>query len=128
MRICLHFIYERIRCCLGFQVFPSIISLNSVKTAAFKPLSFNHRLDHGTRASVHWVSKHEKTNESTRLQAQSFCCFRVFENPVEHEARVLLLLKQMQLEIFYVSSCASSESFCLLYLLVHFNSTMSRTC
>ena len=42
VRIYLYFIYERIRCCVGFQIFPSIISLNSVKTAAFKPLSFNH--------------------------------------------------------------------------------------
>ena len=45
MRICLYFIYERIRCCVGFQIFPSFISLNClnfVKTAAFKPLSFNH--------------------------------------------------------------------------------------
>ena len=42
MRICLYFIYERIRCCVGFQIFPSIISLHFVKTAAFKPLNFNH--------------------------------------------------------------------------------------
>ena len=27
---------------VGFQIFPSIISLNFVKTAAFKPLSLNH--------------------------------------------------------------------------------------
>ena len=42
MRICLYFIYVRIRCCVGFQIFPSIISLNFVKTAALKPLRINH--------------------------------------------------------------------------------------
>ena len=32
--------------------------------------------------------KHEKTDESTRLQAECFYCFRVFETPMKHEARV----------------------------------------
>ena len=32
--------------------------------------------------------KHEKTDESTRPQASCFYCFRVFETPMKHEARV----------------------------------------
>jgi len=32
--------------------------------------------------------KHEKTDESTRPQAECFYCFRVFETPMKHEARV----------------------------------------
>ena len=32
--------------------------------------------------------KHEKTDESTRPQAECFYCFRVFESPMKHEARV----------------------------------------
>ena len=36
--------------------------------------------------------KHEKTDESTRPQAECpaecFLCFRVFETPMKHEARV----------------------------------------
>ena len=32
--------------------------------------------------------KHEKTDESTRLQAECYYCFRVFETPMKHEARV----------------------------------------
>ena len=31
--------------------------------------------------------KHEKTDESTRPQAECICCFRVFETPMKHEAR-----------------------------------------
>ena len=29
------------------------------------------------------VTKHEKADESTRLKAECFCCFQVFENPDE---------------------------------------------
>ena len=36
----------------------------------------------------HWGFKHEKTDESTRPQAGCFYCFRVFETPMKHEARV----------------------------------------
>ena len=32
--------------------------------------------------------KHEKTDESTRPQAECLYCFRVFETPMKHEARV----------------------------------------
>ena len=32
--------------------------------------------------------KHEKTDESTWPQAECFDCFRVFETPMKHEARV----------------------------------------
>ena len=32
--------------------------------------------------------KHEKTDESTRPPAGCFYCFRVFETPMKHEARV----------------------------------------
>ena len=32
--------------------------------------------------------KHEKTDEGTRPQAECFYCFRVFETPMKHEARV----------------------------------------
>ena len=32
--------------------------------------------------------KHEKTDESTRPQAECLYYFRVFETPMEHEARV----------------------------------------
>ena len=32
--------------------------------------------------------KHEKTDESTRPQAECFYCFRVFETLMKHEARV----------------------------------------
>ena len=32
--------------------------------------------------------KHEKTDESTRPQAECFYCFRVFETQMKHEARV----------------------------------------
>ena len=32
--------------------------------------------------------KHEKTDESTRPQAECFYCFRVFETPMKHEAQV----------------------------------------
>ena len=32
--------------------------------------------------------KHEKTDESTRPQAECFYCFRVLETPMKHEARV----------------------------------------
>ena len=32
--------------------------------------------------------KHEKTDESTRPQVECFYCFRVFETPMKHEARV----------------------------------------
>ena len=32
--------------------------------------------------------KHEKTDESTRPQAECFYCFRVFETPMKQEARV----------------------------------------
>ena len=32
--------------------------------------------------------KHEKTDESTRPQAECFYCFRVFETRMKHEARV----------------------------------------
>ena len=35
--------------------------------------------------------KHEKTDESTRPQAECFNCFRVFETPMKHEARVFEL-------------------------------------
>ena len=42
----------------------------------------------------------------------AFICFRVFGNPVEHDARVFkLLLIQIQLEILCVISGASLESF-----------------
>ena len=36
----------------------------------------------------HRSFKHEKTDESTRPQAECFHCFRVFETPMKHEARV----------------------------------------
>ena len=36
----------------------------------------------------HWGFKHEKTDESTRPQAECFYCFRVFETRIKHEARV----------------------------------------
>ena len=36
----------------------------------------------------HWGFKHEKTDESTRPQAECFYCFRVFETLMKHEARV----------------------------------------
>ena len=36
----------------------------------------------------HWGFKHEKTDESTRPQAECFYCFRVFETPMKHGARV----------------------------------------
>ena len=32
--------------------------------------------------------KHEKTDESRKPQAKCFYCFRVFEAPMKHEARV----------------------------------------
>ena len=32
--------------------------------------------------------KHEKTDESTRPQAECFYCLPVFETPMKHEARV----------------------------------------
>ena len=32
--------------------------------------------------------KQEKTDESTRPQAECFYCFRVFETPMKHEPRV----------------------------------------
>ena len=32
--------------------------------------------------------KHDKNDESTRPQAECFYCFRVFETPMKHEARV----------------------------------------
>ena len=32
--------------------------------------------------------KQEKTDESTSPQAECFYCFRVFETPMKHEARV----------------------------------------
>ena len=38
VRMCLYFIYERIRSCVGFQIFSYIINFIN---AAFKPLSFN---------------------------------------------------------------------------------------
>ena len=41
-----------------------------------------------TSASVSSGFKHEKTDESTRPQAECFYCFRVFETPMKHEARV----------------------------------------
>ena len=31
--------------------------------------------------------KHEKTDESTRPEAECFYCFRVFETPMKHETR-----------------------------------------
>ena len=34
------------------------------------------------------VSNNEKTDESTRPQTECFYCFRVFETPMKHEARV----------------------------------------
>ena len=36
----------------------------------------------------HRCFKHEKTDESTKPQAEGFYCFRVFETPMKHEARV----------------------------------------
>ena len=36
----------------------------------------------------HRCFKHEKTDERTRPQAECFYCFRVFETPMKHEARV----------------------------------------
>ena len=39
----------------------------------------------------HWGLKHEKTDESTRPQAECFSCFRVFETPMKHEARVFVI-------------------------------------
>ena len=41
-----------------------------------------------TSASVSSGFKHEKTDESTRPQAECFYCFRVFETSMKHEARV----------------------------------------
>ena len=41
-----------------------------------------------TSASVSSGFKHEKTDESTRPQAECFYCFRVFETPMKHEAQV----------------------------------------
>ena len=41
-----------------------------------------------TSASVSSGLKHETTDESTRPQAECFYCFRVFETPMKHEARV----------------------------------------
>ena len=38
--------------------------------------------------------KHEKTDESTRPQAECFYCFRVFETPMKHEARVFEITSQ----------------------------------
>ena len=40
--------------------------------------------------------KREKTDESTRPEAECFYCFRVFETPMKHEARVLKLLPQQK--------------------------------
>ena len=37
---------------------------------------------------LHRGFKHEKTDESTRPQAECFYCFWVFETPMKHEARV----------------------------------------
>ena len=36
----------------------------------------------------HWGFKHEKTDESTRPQAECFYCFGVFETVMKHKARV----------------------------------------
>ena len=41
-----------------------------------------------TSASVSSGFKHEKTDESTRPQAECFYCTRVFETPMKHEVRV----------------------------------------
>ena len=46
--------------------------------------------------------KHEKTDESTRPQAECFYCFRVFETPMKHEARALkLFLQQKKIALNY---------------------------
>ena len=42
----------------------------------------------------HQGFKHEKTDESTRPQAECFYCFRVFETPMKHEARVFEITSQ----------------------------------
>ena len=56
-----------------------------------------------TSASVSSGFKHEKTDESTRPQAKCFYCFRVFETPMKHEARVFLklLLQQKKISLNY---------------------------
>ena len=53
------------------------------------------RYSHGTGSNISKTSasvssgfKHEKTDESTRPQAECFYCFRVFETSMKHEARV----------------------------------------
>ena len=49
----------------------------------------------------HRVFKHEKTDESTRQQAECFYCFRVFETPMKHEARVFEILQQKKISLNY---------------------------
>ena len=49
----------------------------------------NNRVIFQKRVRVfHRGFKHEKTDESTGPQAECFYCFRVFETPMKHEARV----------------------------------------
>ena len=46
--------------------------------------------------------KHEKTDESTRPQAECFYCFRVFETPMKTKHEFLkLLLKQKKISLNY---------------------------
>ena len=66
----------------------SDVWLNLTKTTMFcvkaiKDVIFQKRV-----RVFHRGFKHEKTDESTRPQAECFSCFRVFETPMKHEARV----------------------------------------
>ena len=66
---------------------------NSISRNCLRLMRHFERLKTGsniskTSASVSSGFKHEKTDESTRPQAECFYCFRVFETPMKHEARV----------------------------------------
>ena len=56
-----------------------------INNATARPFLF---LGHVLVIFFHRGFKHEKTDENTRPQAECFYCFRVFETPMKHEARV----------------------------------------
>ena len=47
--------------------------------------------------------KHEKTDESTRPQAECFYCFRVFETPMKYEARVFEITSLTKENYYYLN-------------------------
>ena len=73
---------ELTRFCIG-RIWSKKLNLDTTRAFTLVEAIFQKRV-----RMFHRGFKHEKTDESTRPRAECFYCFRVFETPMKHEARV----------------------------------------